>query len=82
MKKTVIYSIWVVAIIMLAVGFFMGLAGWSQTITKSYRASDFMPMAIGGTLMFVYSFFMMGLAYIVEAACLYIEAHKNNNSRK
>ena len=77
MKKTVIYAIWVVAIIMLLLGFFMGFAGWSQTITKSYRASDFMPMAVTGIAMFIYSFFMMGLAYIVEAACLYIETHKN-----
>ena len=50
MKKTVIYAIWVVAIIMLLLGFFMGFAGWSQTITKSYRASDFMPMAVTGTV--------------------------------
>ena len=73
MKKTVVYAIWTVAIIMLLLGIIMGFAGWSQTITKSYRASDFMPMAIAGTVMFIYSFFMMGLAYIVEAACLYIK---------
>lgn len=79
MKKTVICTIWVVAVIMLLLGFFMGFAGWSQTITKSYRASDFMPMAITETAMFIYSFFMMGLAYIVEAACLYIDNHKQSN---
>ena len=76
MKNFVVNAIWGLAFIMIIAGFFMGLAGWSQSITKSYRASDFMPMAIIGTVMFLNSFFMMGVAYIVEAAILYIEKNK------
>ena len=44
MKKTVICAIWVVAVVMLLPVFLKGFEGGSQIITKSSRASGFLPM--------------------------------------
>lgn len=77
MKNKISTTIQVIALLMLLIGFFMSIVGWSQIIKGSYRASDYMPTAITGTVLFVYSFFMLGFAYIVDAACIYIEKQKN-----